>query len=424
MLELLKLTEVGPVRQVKWKLAERLNLITGDNGLGKTFLLECSWWALTGTWARKYQAYPRKNNATNSPGITFRLNGKSTVKKEHLAEYDWKKQTWKEAGGRGRDLSQDLVIFAQADDSITVWDPAKYLADAKGDPNGGLTSFSLQDIFDGLSEKQDDRTRVICNGLIRDWVSWQFRPEKSPFDQFTAVLKALAPHPSEEPLIPGQPTRLSVYDVREIPTLKFAYDEVPILLCSAGIQRIVSLAYVLVWAWNEHVEASRLMRKEPQKNIVLLIDEMEAHLHPFWQRVIIPALMDVVQVLEKDVQSQLIITTHSPLVLASIEDRFEQGKDKLFRIYIDQNEVTLDPVPFVKRGRVDLWLMSNLFGLKQPRSKIAEETIEEAKRLQELREPSKDEVQEVTDKLIRVLAQDDEFWPRWTYFAQQRGVLL
>src|SRR5262249_51640177 len=107
MLELLKLTEVGPVRQVEWDLSPRLNLITGDNGLGKTFLLECSWWALTGTWARKYQAYPRKDNAKSSPSITFRLSGKGPVKKEQIAAYDWKKQTWKDLGRR--DLSQDLV---------------------------------------------------------------------------------------------------------------------------------------------------------------------------------------------------------------------------------------------------------------------------------------------------------------------------
>jgi recombinational DNA repair ATPase RecF len=30
-------------------LAPRLNLLAGDNGLGKTFLLDLAWFALTGT---------------------------------------------------------------------------------------------------------------------------------------------------------------------------------------------------------------------------------------------------------------------------------------------------------------------------------------------------------------------------------------
>ena len=40
---------LDPGISVEW--ASRLNLITGDNGLGKSFLLDLSWWALTGTWA-------------------------------------------------------------------------------------------------------------------------------------------------------------------------------------------------------------------------------------------------------------------------------------------------------------------------------------------------------------------------------------
>ena len=30
----------------------RMNFLTGDNGLGKTFLLDIAWWVLTRTWAR------------------------------------------------------------------------------------------------------------------------------------------------------------------------------------------------------------------------------------------------------------------------------------------------------------------------------------------------------------------------------------
>lgn len=49
MLTYLHLTNVGPASEMKLDLAPRLNLITGDNGLGKSFLLDAAWWALTGT---------------------------------------------------------------------------------------------------------------------------------------------------------------------------------------------------------------------------------------------------------------------------------------------------------------------------------------------------------------------------------------
>ena len=41
MLEDLELLNVGPAARMKAEFAPRVNLITGDNGLGKSFLLDC-----------------------------------------------------------------------------------------------------------------------------------------------------------------------------------------------------------------------------------------------------------------------------------------------------------------------------------------------------------------------------------------------
>lgn len=53
LLESLHLQNIGPAAEMNMDLAPRLNLITGDNGLGKSFLLDVAWWALTRTWARE-----------------------------------------------------------------------------------------------------------------------------------------------------------------------------------------------------------------------------------------------------------------------------------------------------------------------------------------------------------------------------------
>ena len=52
MLERLELKNVGPAPEMALDMAPRLNLITGDNGLGKSFLLDVAWWALTRKWPR------------------------------------------------------------------------------------------------------------------------------------------------------------------------------------------------------------------------------------------------------------------------------------------------------------------------------------------------------------------------------------
>ena len=50
MLERLRLRNVGPVPELELDSRRRVNLLTGDNGLGKTFLLDTAWWSLTGHW--------------------------------------------------------------------------------------------------------------------------------------------------------------------------------------------------------------------------------------------------------------------------------------------------------------------------------------------------------------------------------------
>ena len=60
MLHSIELRGVGPAEQLDFELMPRVNLITGDNGLGKTFLLDVAWWVLGRTWANGYQALPRR----------------------------------------------------------------------------------------------------------------------------------------------------------------------------------------------------------------------------------------------------------------------------------------------------------------------------------------------------------------------------
>ncbi len=48
---------------------------------------------------------------------------------------------------------------------------------------------------------------------------------------------------------------------------------------------------------------------------IVLIDEVELHLHPGWQRTLLPALRSTFPNL------QLVVTTHSPQVLGSVENR-------------------------------------------------------------------------------------------------------
>jgi hypothetical protein len=157
-----------------------------------------------------------------------------------------------------------------------------------------------------------------------------------------------------------------------------------------------------------------LKRREPSDSLILLVDEVEGHLHPKWQRTILPSLL---RTLETDLRVQVIATTHSPLVLASMEPWFDTERDKLFAIELNGGAAVLREQPWAMQGDVLNWLVSDSFGLEQGRSLEAERAIEAAEawmRGDVGGLPAALSTQAlIHDALTRVLPDHDSFWPRW-----------
>lgn len=309
-----------------------------------------------------------------------------------------------------------LIIYARVDGSYAIWDPLgqKYPYQEKTES----VALSREEVWGNVPSER-------IEGLIRDWGRWQSNPQRFPYATFVKLLSRFSP-PEFYEFRPGEPTRIPG-DKREIPTIIHPYGEVPIMYASAGVRRVVTLAYLIVWAWLEHLLAAEMSGASPQRRMVVLIDELEAHLHPFWQREILPALMDIADMLEEmlkqTTQVQYIISTHSPMVMASSETVFNEETDKLFHLDMQSSgEVILKPMEFYRYGDVSAWLTSPFFNLRQARSKDAENAIEAAKPLQLVKDITPEQVQKVTSELIRSLAPDDYFWPRWIVFAERYGV--
>jgi len=426
MIRELHLKRVGPASQFDVELADRLNLFTGDNGLGKTFLLDVAWWALTGTWAGN-PAWPQRVKGETAE-ISYHLIGKTGPTKEpYVSRFDFAHQTWPRS--KARPVMPGLVIYIRVDGSFSVWDPARNYwktLQNKGVDQPDRPSayhFAPENIWNGLEEEK----KVLCNGLIRDWVSWQNQPgqdQTSPFRLLCNVIEKLSPHPSEW-MKPGKPTRVSLEDVRDIPTVELPYGTIPVTQTSAGMKRILGLAYLLVWTWYEHVQASELLNQSPTDSVILLMDEVESHLHPQWQRTILPAMLNVATGLRKKIKTQIIATTHSPLVLASIEPYFNEANDELFLFALEEQKVTLEVLPWAKQGDVVGWLTSDVFGLKQARSKDAEAAIEAAEAFMrgemESLPGNLRTKEQIHKELLRVLAGHDPFWPRWVVRVMEGG---
>lgn len=429
-----RISGIPPFRSLDFESAERVNLFCGDNGIGKTFLLD-GIWSLLHNAGDSLSIIPIENG--QSPEI--KAFGPATSKVNFIAlQYKRETQQWERYGefwvnnrfqvpiSTGVPLSRTgpsaSALYVKATNGFMLWDSLR-------EDGLQLLDLNFERVWHGFEIRRGDKPLQLINGLIRDWVEWQYNPDTRMFDTLTRVLEKLSPPESSDigKLIPGEAKRISLTDSRKIPTIQHSYGTVPITQASAGVQKILTLAYLIVWLWFNHEVNAQLSGKDPDRNLLIFFDEIESHLHPQWQRRILPALLEVGECLAPDVNIQFLITTHSPLVLASLEPHFDEERDKLFHLDLvhkngSGSEVELKEQPFIKHGTADSWLTSETFELGSARSIEAETAIREAIKLQKQARPKKKDVLRIHEDLSNYLPKKDRFWVRWIAFAERHGV--
>jgi energy-coupling factor transporter ATP-binding protein EcfA2 len=137
----------------------------------------------------------------------------------------------------------------------------------------------------------------------------------------------------------------------------------------------LSLGYQTTLAWTTDL-AWRLFREYPKSRdplaepAIVIIDEIDLHLHPVWQRTIMEDLSRVFP------STQFIATAHSPLMVQS------EPNANLAVVKRKGEEVVIENEPHVVESwRVDQILNSELFGLKYSRDKETEELLLEREKL-------------------------------------------
>jgi len=152
---------------------------------------------------------------------------------------------------------------------------------------------------------------------------------------------------------------------------------------SDGYRSILALAGDLVW---------RLIQAFPKSNNplyeegVVLIDELDIHLHPRWQRHIAGWLRDQFPKL------QFFVATHSPFVAAGA------GEDALtLRLTLKEGVTRLETVETPAALSVDGILQSEAFGQLSPYSPRTQATIDRYDVLARKRKRSKSEEKEFAE---------------------------
>jgi predicted ATP-binding protein involved in virulence len=193
------------------------------------------------------------------------------------------------------------------------------------------------------------------------------------------------------------------------------------------MRRIIALAYLLVWAWEEHRKASTLLGEATTNQVVFLVDEIESHLHPRWQFSIIGSLLKVMTEMAPSAQVQVLTATHSPQVLASVEPYFDPVQDAWFDLDYEHDDgdsdVTLTKRHFERHGEVSNWLTSEAFDLSSARSPDIAALLVEASALLESTSNTSQAVSDMHQRLLVVLNPKDSFLFRWRAIAEKKGLL-
>jgi predicted ATP-binding protein involved in virulence len=150
----------------------------------------------------------------------------------------------------------------------------------------------------------------------------------------------------------------------EYPTVeaKTPYGWVSVRNLSLGYQTLIAWMVDLSSRFLEHYEKSRNALAEPA---IVLVDEIDLHLHPTWQR----SLMSYLS--ERFPATQFIATAHSPLVV--------QGATGANIVVLrrDGDHVRMENRPEeIRNWRVDQILTSDLYGLPSARAPHLDELLE------------------------------------------------
>ena len=139
---------------------------------------------------------------------------------------------------------------------------------------------------------------------------------------------------------------------------------------------------------------------------ICLVDELDLHMHPKWQRAIVGRLTELFP------NTQFVVTAHSPLIVQAAEDAVPGEAANLVLLRREGDHVVIDNDPVsVRNWRVDQILTSELFGLESARPPRVEELRRERQELLErkrLTAEQKKRLAEIDAKLLELPTGDTE----------------
>ncbi|NUN65272.1 AAA family ATPase [Pseudanabaena biceps] len=333
----------------------QLNILIGDNGSGKSSILEClsafiNYFAEQIKLAHQNKTYFNREslNVFSDDDTNINIQNKIEARIEvviNSANIELLIQK-----SRENPLSEVILQLFEAisqlfqSEAILQYPRPLTLISADQIPTLVYYSVKRDILFGNVQDFQEDKSYSILNVYNRAFSGGQV-----VFNEFFEWFRTL--EEVENELIRDNPNyrdkqlesvRQAIYTflpefkdlrIRRRPELRMTVTknsaELTINQLSDGEKNLLAMVGDLA---RRLAIANPEMEKPEQGSGVVLIDEIELHLHPKWQRMVIPALLRTFP------NCQFIITTHSPQVLGEVKD------GKIYRLANTESGVTAEIV--------------------------------------------------------------------------------
>ena len=396
----LQFSNVGPFQDVHFDFHPQVNVFTGPNNSGKSTVL----WVLGDVLVYPF-SLPLKLLRDERPA-TFeikmsddsRFSGElpvrrtTTLRGQDGESAYWTEERWKEhvdvlerigytkfvpALRRSTDFRSPGPMAARQGREATVESRVVHRPRlVRGEQNTGTWRLAVAHHSDDepelakrLSLVSEDASLISDEDVIQKIIELDYRSYLRENRTFRHIVDKIGEMTTD--ITEGYPISFAGVDEDPdgfFPTFQTVDGTMPLNTLSQGTQSIIQwLAHLLI-GFAEYYDFPRQLEDAAG---ILIIDEIDAHLHPAWQRGIIPTLTDHFPNL------QIFCSTHSPLMLAGLGpgqvQLLARNDDHVVRVSKNEESVA---------GWSADQILRNLLDVRNPTDR---KTVQEFDRLEELR---------------------------------------
>ena len=343
------LTNFRCFKQLRIPFSPNLTVLVGNNGAGKTAVLDAVACALSPILSR----LPRVRGAKRLRPEDIRL-GPSGVQAPFVRVEAWSTDEIRWTATLKRDATRQtaagvpesvgdkdllasldpiihsiaegqeaiLPVFAYYGVSRAVLDIPERRRDFRKEfrrfdslENALEPTTRFKDLFEWFYAQERDELESVAHTFqapeFKEWIEAQ-GSKTMPTLPFSSVLQAVRGAISQ--VIPGfSKPRIKTHPLRMVLTRKLpdgSEQELSLQMLSDGYRTM--LALVMDFA-RRMAQANPHLPQPLEAEAVLIVDEIDLHLHPVWQQTVVPAFRRAFP------NTQLILSTHSPQVLTTVE---------------------------------------------------------------------------------------------------------